>query len=117
MVKISNYAMRKNKEGKSFTALELQGDVELVQSSQTGKFYATAKRCSISSTFSEEEAKTLIGKQFPGRIERAICEEYNYIIKETGVEIQLCHTYVYNPEESSAVVPMKLSAYAKLAEM
>ena len=70
MVKISNYALRKNKEGKHFLALELQGEVELIQSTQTGRFYATAKRCSISSTFTEEEAKTLIGtSSFSGGVE------------------------------------------------
>lgn len=116
MVKISNYALRMNKDGKSFVALELQGEVELVQSTLTGKFYATAKRCSISSTFKEEEAKLLIGKQFPGRIERAQCEEYNYTIKETGVVIPLCHTYVYNPEESS-VMTVRQTSPALLAEM
>ena len=107
MVKISNYALRTNKEGKHFLALELQGEVELIQSTQTGRFYATAKRCSISSTFTEEEAKTLIGKQFPGRIERANVDEYDYTIKETGEVIKLCHSYVYNPEEGPVMASSK----------
>lgn len=116
MVKISNYALRKNKEGKFFVALELEGEVELVQSTQTGRFYATAKRCSISSTFTEEGAKALLGKQFPGRIDRAFCDEYKYTIKETGAVIPLCHTYVYNPEESSEMAKSQTPA-AMLAEV
>ena len=45
MVTISNYFVRENKEGHSFISLELTGDVELIQSSLTGKFYASAKLC------------------------------------------------------------------------
>lgn len=115
MVKISNYALRKNKEGKHFLALELQGEVELIQSTQTGRFYATAKRCSISSTFTEEEAKALIGKQFPGRIERVNVDEYDFVLKETGEVIKLCHSYVYNPEESAVMAMSK--SQAVLAEV
>lgn len=108
MVKISGFKQCQTAEGKLFVTLELQGDVELIQSTQTGRFYATARRCSISSTFTEEEAKTLIGKQFPGKIVRENVEEYDYTIKETGEVIKLCHSYVYNPEEASVVVMSQL---------
>ena len=104
MVKISGFKQRITAEGKSFITLELQGEVELIQSTETGKFYATARRCSISSTFNEEQAKTLIGKQFPGKIVRENVEEYEYTIKETGEVIKLCHSYVYNPEENSEFI-------------
>lgn len=58
MVTIVDYHVRTStKDGKEFIALELQGDFELVQSEQTGRFYATAKRCSVSSTFNEDTAK------------------------------------------------------------
>ena len=73
MVTITNYHLRKNKMGKSFVALELQGDVEFVQSLETGRFYATSKRCTITSTFDEERAKSLIGTKMPGKIERQSC--------------------------------------------
>lgn len=99
MVTITNYHVRQNNENKSFIALELQGDIEMIQSASTGKFYASAKRCCMSSTFSEDVAKTLIGKQLPGRIDRIECEAYDFIVKNTGEVISLTHTYVYNPEE------------------
>ncbi|HYH16498.1 MAG TPA: hypothetical protein VD794_14815 [Flavisolibacter sp.] len=98
MVTIINYAVRENSEGKSFISLELQGEVEVIQSSQTGKFYATAKRCTIPSTFSEDIAKSLVGKQIKGRIDRVQCEAYEYTVKETGEVISLMHTYIYNPD-------------------
>ena len=116
MVKISGFKQRKTAEGKTFITLELQGDVELVQSTQTGKFYATSRHCSISSTFDEEEAKTLIGKHFPGRIVRENVEEYDYIVKETGEVIKLCHAYVYDPEEA-VEMNMRQSPVPVLTEM
>jgi hypothetical protein len=103
MVTISAYHTRQNQEGKQFVTLELSGDVELIQSSTTGAFYATAKRCTISSTFSEDVAKTLIGKQLPGRIERVQCEPYEYTNKETEEVMMLTHTYTYNPDEKESM--------------
>lgn len=114
MVTITAYYLRESKEGKQFVALELQGDVEMVQSMETGRFYATSKRCSITSTFDEERAKTLIGTKMPGRIERQECEGYNFTIKETGEVIKLAHTYSYTPNESSEVqvTQLKQKAFA-----
>ena len=103
MVTITAYHLRENKAGKSFVALELQGDVEFLQSMQTGRFYATSKRCTITSTFGEERAKTLIGTKMPGKIERQECDGYDFTIQETGEVIKLAHTYSYSPEEKSEV--------------
>jgi hypothetical protein len=103
MVTISAYHVRQNQEGKSFITLELLGDVEFIQSSNTGAFYATAKKCTISSTFPEEVAKTLVGKQVKGRIERVQCEPYEYTVKETGEVVTLTHTYTYNPDERGSI--------------
>jgi hypothetical protein len=101
MVTISNYYLRESKVGEEFISLELQGDLELVQSMQTGKFYATAKRCTITSTFSEEVAKEFIGRKLPGSIVRVQTEAYDYTVPETGEVISLAHTYQYVPEENS----------------
>jgi len=65
---------------------------------ETGRFYATAKRCSITSTFNEETAKTLIGKQMQGSIQRVEAEPYEYTVPESGEVILLQHTYEYVPE-------------------
>jgi hypothetical protein len=117
MVTIKDYHLRTSKEGKVFISLELQGDVEMVQSMETGRFYATAKRCSVSSTFDEETAKKVLGTRMPGRIIRSECAEYEYAIPETGEVIKLAHTYQYQPEEyhaeltpSSVVVPTLVQA-------
>jgi hypothetical protein len=53
MVTVIDYKKRKNSEGKEFFVLILQGDVELVQSKETGNFYATTRKTSLSTTFGE----------------------------------------------------------------
>jgi hypothetical protein len=98
MVTVANYSLKTGKDGKPFVALELQGDMELVQSMGTGRFYATAKKCTITSTFDEPTAKTLIGKQISGTIQRVETEPYEYTVPETGEVILLQHTYTYVPE-------------------
>jgi hypothetical protein len=98
MVTIIGYRLAKNKDEKQFIALELQGDVEMVQSLETGAFYATARKASVSSTFSESTAKGLIGTKMPGVIKRVQSEPYNYTVVETGEVIKLAHKYEYQPE-------------------
>ncbi len=66
MITITGYALRQSNDGKQFISLQLQGDVEVVQSMQTGKFYAASKQCSIPSTFDEGLAKGLVGTKMPG---------------------------------------------------
>ncbi|NLR58160.1 hypothetical protein HGH93_08630 [Chitinophaga polysaccharea] len=98
MVTVTNYHKRKNASGKEFITLEIQGGLEMIQSQQTGKFYATAKKCNIPSTFDESTAKMLLGTQMPGTIERIDCDPYDYTVQQTGEVISLAHTYLYQPE-------------------
>ena len=63
MVTVVDYALRKAKEdGREFIALVLQGGLSLVQSKQSGNFYATVKQTSIPSTFDEATAKGFISE-------------------------------------------------------
>ena len=101
MVTITDFHLQESREGKEYISLVLQGDVEMVQSMETGRFYATARRCRVPSTFDEQTAKSLIGTKLPGRIERVGCEQYEYTVPETGEVIRLAHTYQYVPEEPS----------------
>jgi hypothetical protein len=99
MVTIVAAHLREGDKG-SFVSLELQGDVELIQSMQTGRFYATAKKCFISSTFTEEQAKGLVGSKIPGSIARVDSEPYEYTVPATGEVIELSHTYTYLPSNA-----------------
>ena len=98
MVTIVDFHLNKNSDGEEFVSLILKGDLTIIQSSETGNFYATAKRSSITSTFNEESAKKLIGRELPGQIIREECESYLYTVPETGEEIELSHTYKYVPD-------------------
>ena len=95
MVTISDYRVNVNSEGKSFCSLILQGDVELVKSKTTNRFYATARKTSITSTFDENTCRQLIGKTIKGSIVKVDCDEYNYIIPESGEVIRLNYNYSY----------------------
>lgn len=96
MVSIKNYHIRNSATG-SFISLELEGEIELIQSLQTGQFYATARRCYISSTFDETTAKLMVGKQIEGSIQRVGCDPYDYTINGTGEVITIAYKYEYAP--------------------
>lgn len=98
MVTVVDYHLRTNKDGEEFFTLELNGDLVMVKSQNTGKFYATTKRCSIVSTFTESVCKMMIGKTIPGEIVKVETEPYEYAIPESGEIIKLSHRWEYAPE-------------------
>ena len=98
MVRIIDFAERKNSAGEKFYSLILQGGVEMVMSQETGRYYATAKRASITSTFDEETCKSLIGSELPGSVQKHKCDPYEYVNQETGEVVQLEHRWVYCKE-------------------
>src|SRR6185312_9351020 len=98
MVQVVGYSLKTPKEGKPYVALEIEGDIEMVQSQNTGRFYATVRRCTISSTFDEMTAERMVGKQMPGSIERVPCEPYDYTIRETGEVTKIGYRWDYQPE-------------------
>jgi len=98
MVTIVDYALRQKSDGKEFIALILQGGIELVKSKVTDQYYATSKKCSITSTFNEATAKAMIGEKIPGSIQKQTCDPYSYVVKETGEMLELNFRWVYLPE-------------------
>ena len=98
MVRIVNYQKRMTEEGKEFFTLELQGGIEMVKSQETGKFYVTARKANISSTFDELTCQALIGTELPGAVKKVDCEPYEYVVKDTGEVITLSHRYEYVEE-------------------
>ncbi len=104
MVTISGYKVRENKEGNTFVALVLTGSVELIQSAQSGNWYATVRKCSMPSTMDETVAKLSVGQQMPGNIVRVACESYSYTVKRTGETISLGYRYGYQPEGSKEII-------------
>jgi hypothetical protein len=71
MLTVTNYKTRVSKEGKEYPTFEIQGGLEMIQSQVTGRFYASVRKSSVTTTF-EDVAKMLIGTQIPGKIVRVI---------------------------------------------
>lgn len=101
MVTIVNFRTCKNSDGKEFIALLVQGDVEFIRSKITGKFYATARKCIVNSTFDKPTCERLIGKTFPGIVERVATAPYEITNPKTGEKVTLDFTYIYNPALST----------------
>lgn len=103
-VTVSNYQKRKTKDGKEFITLELTGGLTLVQSQSTGSFYATVRKCSISSTFNEVTAKQLLGSQIQGEIVKQETEPYEWTNKETGEVLTLNYHWCYQPSPQAELI-------------
>jgi len=111
MVTIKNYHQRTSADGETFYVLELLGDVEIVQSKETSKSYATRRKVSMPTTFDKASCEELIGGSLPGSIVKVKCDPYSYVIEETGEEITLHHTYNYvGSEEELEQIPEKVQA-------
>lgn len=98
MVTIIDFSKRTNQEGENFVALIVQGGIDFVASKTTGRFYATARRCSMPSTFDEKTAQALIGQQVPGTIKKVPCDPYEYLVQQTGEVVMLNFHWEYSPE-------------------
>lgn len=109
MVRIISYKKRETEDGKEFFVLELQGGIEMIKSKETGKFYVTARKASISSTFDELTCQALIGNELPGKVEKMKCEAYEYVIKDTGEVITLTHRFEYVDEEKAITPTVEMS--------
>ncbi len=100
MVTISAFHEVQRKDGTKFISLELTGQAELFQSQNSGKWYATVRRCRVPSTFDAKIAQTMIGQRLPGEILRTICDPYDFINPRTGEVMRLQHSYAYSQDNS-----------------
>jgi hypothetical protein len=102
MVRIIGFKKREKENGIPFFVLELQGGVEMVRSTETGQYYATAKKAFITSTFDEVTCKALVGSEMSGNVLKTEVTPYSYVVKETGEELVLTHRWVFVPENEQA---------------
>jgi hypothetical protein len=100
MVTVTGFTERQSRDGRKFYALILQGGMDLVLSEESGRYYATAKQTSITSTFDEKTCQKLVGTKLPGKISRIACDPFDYTIKETGEIIKISHRWAYSPNEA-----------------
>jgi hypothetical protein len=101
MVQVIGWQKRQKENGETFNVLNLQGGMEVLKSTKTGKFYATAKKTNLVCTFNEEMCQSLVGSKLPGTIEKMKCEPYQYQIPNGGEIVTLDYSYFYNPESAS----------------
>lgn len=97
MVKVCNVLSREGENG-PFAVLELSGELEMVQSSNTGRFYATVRKCTIPCTLEIEEAKAFIGTKMLGSIQKVECEPYEFTVPGTAEVVELSHRWEFVPE-------------------
>lgn len=101
MVTIIDFKSYENSNtGENFNSLVIQGGIEMVKSKETGRFYATARKTTIPSTFDEATCKALIGQTMPGNVKKVETEPYDYTVESTGEVIQLSHRYEYVEEKA-----------------
>lgn len=103
MVTIIDFKKRISENGDEFNVLILQGGLEMAKSQETGKFYATAKKCSITSTFTDEVCQELVGTKIPGKVKKVSCDPYEFTVPETGEIIDLDYRWEYQPEEDESL--------------
>lgn len=101
MVTVTNFKKQKNAKNEDFFILELKGKVEMIRAVNTGKYYAHARKTSITTTLDEQSCKELIGTKFPGKIEKIECENYTYQVPGTNETIILNHQYQYIAENAT----------------
>lgn len=97
MVTVIGYKPVEKEDGTIFFKLQLQGGAEPVMSQSSGRFYLTARTCSIPTTFDEETCKRLVGTTLKGSVIKVETEEYDYKVPETGELISLTHRWEYDP--------------------
>ncbi len=104
MVKVAGFKEVKKSDGTSFITLELMGGIEMVQSQQTGNYYATVRKCRVPSTFDSNIAEMMIGQTIEGDIIRVAVDPYEYVNQQTGEQLTLHHSYAYRPKGSIELI-------------
>lgn len=83
MVTINGYSRKKSSDGDEFIALDLIDELEFTHNTKTGKMYVTILRCSLPTTYNEQEAAFLVGRTMQGKVVRIPNNAYDYIIQLT----------------------------------
>ena len=117
MVRIIDFKVRMNGEGEPFVALIVQGGIELVKSRESGMMYATAKKASIPSTFSEKTCESLIGQELDGSVQKAECAPYTFTNEETGEVMELDYRWVFVKEGETVGEAVKTVQFEEEPEL
>jgi proteasome assembly chaperone (PAC2) family protein len=104
MVKIIDAQTRVNSKTKmEYNVIVLLGDVQVLSSKSSGKFYLSAKRVTLPTTLDQNQAKELIGTTLPGVIEKVDCPEYEIKMPNSNKKVKITHTFQYSPTVADEV--------------
>ncbi len=93
MITITGFKTRTNTETQeNFTNLVVAGGIELIKSKVTGRNYLTNRKAEMSCTFSEDEAKSLVGSQIEGVIAKVNVAPYEYALP-SGEVLELDYSW------------------------
>ncbi|RBL93335.1 hypothetical protein [Chitinophaga flava] len=95
MVTVKSYFFNQSADGNPYICLELIGELEMLISEKSGKFYADVKKCKIPTRIDEATAKLIVGREIPGSIVKKECAAWEYTIPATGEVITMHHRYEY----------------------
>jgi len=105
MVKIIDAQTRVNSKTKEeYNVIVLLGDVQVLNSKSSGKFYLTAKRVTLPTTLDQNQAKELVGTTLPGVIEKVDCPEYEIKMPNSNKKVKITHTFQYSPAAAGEVI-------------
>jgi len=105
MVKIIDAQTRVNSKTKEeYNVIVLLGDVQVLNSKSSGKFYLTAKRVTLPTTLDQNQAKELVGTTLPGVIEKVDCPEYEIKMPTSNKKVKITHTFQYSPAAAGEVI-------------
>src|ERR1035437_2475090 len=105
MVKIIGTEMKVNPKTKEqYNVIVLLGKVEILKSKSTGKPYLMAKKVTIPTTLTSDQAEELVGTSLPGDIEKVDYPEYEIKMPGSNKKVRISHSFQVAPSSSDESV-------------
>jgi hypothetical protein len=105
MVRIIGTETKVNPKTKEqYNVIALLGNVEILKSKSTGKPYLTAKKVTIPTTLTSEQAEELVGSSLQGEIVKVDCPEYEIKMPGSNKKVRISHTFQFAPSTSDESV-------------
>ena len=105
MVKIIGTETKVNPKTKEqYNLIVLLGNVEILKSKSTGKPYLTAKKVTMPTTLTSQQAEELVGTSLAGDIKKVDCPEYEIKMPGSKKKVRISHTFQFAPSTSDESV-------------
>ena len=100
-----------------FMSLKFKAVLKLFKVNQQAVITPLLKKAYIPTTFDQVMCQSFVGKEIEGTIVKEECENYLYVVKETGEELILNHRWVFTPEKKEAVLQKQDNSDALLMNL